>query len=201
MVAATVPAVYAAGLLELADAQGVRSTVVTDCATLATALRAHPALIAIADSPRLSRAQAKALLRACFIGRVRVEVLHLLLLLVDRNRLRDAQAILAEVQRRDDADAGRLPVIVTTVVPVDPDIRQRIEKAIAHRRGANAHVSYALDKDLLAGLKVQIGAERVLDGTSARHLREIRQRILATPISASWATSGDSTDHPQGASA
>ena len=186
MVAASVPAVYAAGLLDLADAHGIRATVVEDCAALAGALRARPELIAVADSPRLTRAQAKSLLRGSFLGRVRGEVLNLLLLLVDRNRLRDARAILAEVQRRADADSGRIPVTVTSAVPLDAEARGRIQAAVQRQRGANAPITYAVDGELLAGLKVQVGPERVLDGSAARQLKELRQRIRSAPIAASW---------------
>src|SRR5580704_10218256 len=97
MGAATVAGVYAEALLALSDERGKRTAVVESCRALIDALDAQA--IAQLDDPRLGKARALEALKAALAGKLEAEVLDLLLLLVERNRLADAPLIMGEAVR------------------------------------------------------------------------------------------------------
>jgi len=196
MTAATVEAVYAAALLGLAPDAAAADAIAADCHTLAASLRQVPQLLALADSPRLSRAEAKALLARCFADRLRPELVNLLHLLVDRNRLGDLLAILAEVRRQADATAGRLTVAVTSAVPLPQTQQAELETTLRRQHGEALRFAYQVEEDLITGLRLRL-ADTVVDSSARRHLTEMKRRILQAPLAAVW----EDADHTTGDSA
>ncbi|MHC5067793.1 MAG: ATP synthase F1 subunit delta [Planctomycetota bacterium] len=193
MAAATVPAVYASALLELADERSKRPAVVEDCATLAEALADEAAFRALL-APSLSRVQAKGLLDACFKGRVEQETLDLLKLLIDRGRFDEVRSILAEVEAISAADAGRVPVTVTSAVELPQTQRMAVQAALAKRLGDAVQPDYQVDPALRGGLVLSVG-DRVIDTSVSRHLATMKQMIIDIPVSTSelWAEEGASS--------
>jgi len=182
---ATVPAVYAAALLELASDAGTRDEVVSDAAAVAEVLADHHELSAALASPEITREQGKEMLRAIFADRLSKPVLDLLLLAVDRDRVEDLPAILEEVGRLAAEQDGRQEVVVTTAVELDPGNRQRLEDLVRKRRGANVQITYSVDPAIIGGIRIQ-GAERVVDFTARRHLVEMKRTMLLAPVAAVW---------------
>lgn len=177
---ATVPGVYAQALLDVAAERGVRAAVVESCRALGGAL--DPAALAALDDPRVGKKRAKEALRAALAGQPR-EVLDAILLLVDRNRLADAPAILREAVARADAADGIVRVRVATARPLSDDLRQRLSAAV----GGKAEVREVVDTALLGGATVRVG-DRLVDASVKRQLREMHNRMINAPLSdALWA--------------
>lgn len=185
MSAANVPAVYASALLELATENGRRQETVADAVAVAEVFAANPELAAGLVSPELSRDQGKALLREVFGGKIGPEVLDLLLLLVDRDRVEDLGSILGELGRIAAEEDGRHQVVITTAVEIDAANRSRLDELIRRRRGPNAIISYTVDPAIIGGLRIQ-GPERVVDFTARRHLSEMKRTMLLAPVAAAW---------------
>jgi len=177
---ATVPGVYAQGLLEVAAERGVQPAVVESCRGLAAAL-ATEALAAL-DDPRVGKSRAKEALAAALAGEPR-EVVDLLRLLVDRNRLAEAPAILAEAVRRAEAAAGVVRVKVVAARPLPADLSARLAAAV----GGKAEVIVKVDPALIGGATVRVG-DRLVDASVKRQLREMHNRMINAPLSdALWA--------------
>jgi F-type H+-transporting ATPase subunit delta len=181
MAAATVAAVYAQALLEVADDRGNRAAVVRDCRELPDVLT--PDLVAKLDDPRLGKRQAKELLGATLGRSVETDVLNLLNLLVDRNRLADAVAIAREAVRQAEAAVGLLRVDVATAVPLDDAAVRKLAENLGRALGGTAQVSRVVDPDLIGGLTLRVG-DNFIDGSVKRHLIEMRRRMLDAPVSA-----------------
>jgi F-type H+-transporting ATPase subunit delta len=179
--AATVPAVYAGALLELAEERGKRESVVADIQGLLETLDANPALIAAVDGADLGRDQAKALLGSVFADKVEPEVLDFLRLLVDRARFGAVGSILAEVLKQAADAAGRVDVSITTAVELEPSAKASLEGRIRTVLGAGAAFTYAVEPELLGGLRLRYGDIQV-DATVRRRLSDLRQTILDAPI-------------------
>ncbi len=186
MAAGTVAGVYAQALLELSDERGKRAGVVESCRGLAGTSERDTALtqglIAQLDDPRLGKDKAKAALKASLAGKVEPEVSDLLLLLVDRNRLGDAQAILREVVRIADAQAGTVRVDVVTAQPLSAGASTRLADGLKRTLGPGAFVSASVDAKLIGGMTVRVG-DVYVDGSVKRQLAEMKAKILEAPIS------------------
>jgi len=179
MSAGTVAAVYATALLELADERGKRPAVVEDCRRLSVALEA--ALIARLDDPKLGKSQAKSVLAASLGSQVEPEVLDLLHLLVDRNRLTDARSIVATAVELAEAQAGLVRVQVTTAVPLSSAAADSLAQALRRALGPGVALSTTVDDSLIGGMTLRV-ADRFVDGSVRRRLHELKQRILEAPL-------------------
>jgi F-type H+-transporting ATPase subunit delta len=184
MAAATVAGVYAAALLELATERGAVEAVVADCRQLAGGLSAD-SLMAL-DDPRIGKARAKGVLAQTAEGAHEL-VLRMLLLLVDRNRLADAPAILAEVVRQAETTAGVLHVVVTTASAVGSDVHSKILERIRSHHGARAEVEERVDPALIGGFTARIG-DTYLDASVRRRLDDLTDRMnQVAPAPSLWA--------------
>lgn len=175
----TVAGVYAAALLELARERGSQQQVVDSCARIAAELPRSELLRL--DDPRLSRSQAKAVLRQILEGQP-MEVVRLFELLVDRNRLADAHAILEEVDDQHDAAQGITEVRVTTATPLSPASEQRLLICLRSRIGPNCEVFTAVEPALIGGITVRV-QDFHIDGSVRRRLDEMKAMILNAPLS------------------
>ncbi len=180
MTAATVAGVYAQALLELADERGKRTGVVESCREAADAL--NTALISQLDDPRLGKAKAKDALRAALSGKMEQEVIDLLLLLIDRNRLPDAPAILSEAVRGAEAAVGLLHVHVVTAHPLNQCQRDLLISRLKQDLGPGVIIHATVDRTLIAGLTLRFG-DTMIDASSRRMLAEMKQTILDAPVS------------------
>lgn len=172
---ATVPGVYAAALLAVARDQGLRDQVVAAARELAPALAAGA--LAALDDPRLGRARAKQAVAGVLAARPK-PVVDLVLLLVDRNRLGDAGAILAETVRQAEAEDGIVEVRIATALPLSEANAARVRTAT----GANTRLIAVVDPALIGGATIRVG-DRLVDASVRRHLREMHVRMLNAPLS------------------
>jgi F-type H+-transporting ATPase subunit delta len=179
MSAATVPGVYASALLAVARERGVVDAVVEASRELAPALT--PALLRGLDNPRVGKVKAKQALNESLSAAPR-EVRELLLLLVDRNRLADAPAILAEVTKQHERDVGVVHVKLTTAVVIDNALRDRLVDRIKNNQGARAVLDQTVDGSLIGGFTARIG-DNYLDASVKRSLADLRKSIEAVPLS------------------
>ncbi len=180
MARGTVAGVYAEALLALADEKNCRETVLASCRLLVESLT--PELVAALDDPRLGRHKAKAALKGAFAARQADPlVLDLLQLLIDRNRLPDAQAILNEALRQADDAAHLVHVKVTTAAQVSPQALERLRAALDRDIDGRVELDVRLDPELLGGLTIRAG-DRFLDGSARRRLRDMKSIILSAPV-------------------
>jgi F-type H+-transporting ATPase subunit delta len=185
MAAGTVAGVYAQALLELADERGKRAQVVESCRGLiddrgASALTTG--LIAQLDDPRLGKDRAKQAIKAALAGKVDPEVVDLLQLLVDRNRLGDAPAIIREIVAAADAQAGIVRVDVVTAEPLSGSASSRLDAGLKRVLGSGAVVNATVNAQLIGGLTVRVG-DVYVDGSVRRKLADMKALILDVPAS------------------
>ncbi len=180
MARGTVAGVYAEALLALADEQNRREPVLASCRLLVESLTTE--LVAALDDPRLGRSKAKAALKGAFAERQADPlVLDLLQLLIDRNRLPDAKAILSEALRQADDAAHIVRVQVASAAPISPAVHERLRAALDRNIDGRVELDFRLDPELLGGLTVRAG-DRFLDGSARRQLREMKSIILSAPV-------------------
>ena len=179
MGAATVAGVYAEALLALSDERGTRTAVVESCRLLIDALDAEA--IGQLDDPRLGKAHALQALTAALKGKLEAEVLDLLLLLVERNRLADAPQIAGEAVRIAEAEVGLVRIQVTTAAPLDGPGSEALGASLRRIFGPGTLIATSCDPDLIGGVTVRNG-DLLVDGSVRRQLDEIENRILSIPL-------------------
>lgn len=184
MASATIPGVYAAALLAVAHERGAIAAVIASCHKLVDALT--PEVLRPLDNPLVGKQSAKQVLSGAVAGEPK-EIHDLLLLLVDRNRLESAGEILRETIRQYEAEAGIVHVKVRVASEVGPEFKAQFINRIRGQRGPGAQLEVTVDPNLIGGFTSRIGDEYV-DASLRRQLAEMRQAMLATPVTDSlWA--------------
>lgn len=181
MSSASVAAVYAQALLELADERGARAAVVEDCRQLAAALHEQPRLLRELDDPKVAREQAKAVIAQAFAGKLRQETLDLLRLLVDRGRLGEVRAIARAVVDRAERAASVVHVTATTAEPMGAGVEGRLVAGLRTALGPGAVLHARVDPTLIGGLTLRID-DTLVDGSVRRQLAEMKNLILESPV-------------------
>lgn len=180
MSSATIPSIYASGLLDLADELGKRSSILEDCRTLLAGIVANPELPELLDAPGKSDSFSRDLIARCCAGRVEAETLKFLMVIADRGRVRDLRAILQAVVQEGEKRNGIVEVLVDSAVDLDQANRERLEAILRRRYGPAVRPIYRINPDLLASLTIRQGDELV-DTTAAYHLERMRRLILGVP--------------------
>lgn len=178
MAAGTVAGVYATALLEVARERGSYEAVVAGCRALAADFPAKA--LAELDDPRVGKARAKDCLRT-LLGDQPKELVDFFQLLVDRDRLRDAFAIVDLVDDLDDEAKGVTEVYMTVAAPLGERARERLEQSLRQRYGDKFELITSIDPALVAGFTLRV-QDRFVDGSSRRKFNEMRAAMLAAPL-------------------
>jgi F-type H+-transporting ATPase subunit delta len=107
------------------------------------------------------------------------EATNLAKLLIESNRVRDIDGIVAEFDRLVDEAAGRVRATVTAAIELDAHDRDRIARELSTRLNKEVKVQVTVDPRILGGLKIQYG-DHVVDGTVATKLQQLRRRLVAS---------------------
>ena len=138
-------------------------------------------LIGRLDDPRLGKPQAEAALVAAAAD-APPAVVNLLRLCVQKNRLPDLRAILAEAVRRAEEHLGRIHVTVISSAPLPPTADARITDEVRRILGPNAVIDRGTDPALIGGLTVRVG-DLFVDASVKRRIAEMRAHMLTAPVS------------------
>jgi len=179
MAAGTIAGVYATALLEVATERGTYEAVVASCRALADAWPVET--MRELDDPRVGRARAKEALRAVLANQPS-EVVDLLQLLVDRNRLPDALAILDMVENLDDQAKNVVEVIITAATPLSDTSRAALANQLKRQVSKTCELFEVVDPALIGGYTIRMG-DFYVDASVRRRLNEMRSQILAIPAS------------------
>ncbi len=181
MAAGTVAGVYAQALLALAEEHGSTMQVIEDCREALDGL--SPALLSQLDDPRLGKLKAKEVVRGAFTGKLSKEVVDLLQLLIDKNRLADAPAIFAEAIRNAEASVGLVRVQAVTAHPITASELTLLTDRLKQTIGPGVMVQTSTDPRLISGMTLRFG-DTMLDASARRLLGDMKQTILSAPVGA-----------------
>jgi F-type H+-transporting ATPase subunit delta len=120
-----------------------------------------------------ARRDAKALFNSCRVNGV-----------LDENRVRQAMksvvsgkprgyvATLSHFQRLVKLDIERRRATVESAAPLPEEVATTVKAELAWRYGQDLNVSFAVNKDLIGGLRVKVGSD-VYDGSVRARLNEL----------------------------
>lgn len=120
----------------------------------------------------------KDLLRSAFAGRMQDEVLGLLLLLLDKGRIKYLQGIYEEFVRLAEEKQNILSMDIMAAAPLEDrqieGIREKFRKLY---KASSVKASVIIDKSLVGGVRVRIG-DKLMDGSIKGRLKELQEILL-----------------------
>lgn len=167
---------YAAGLLELARAEGVVTRVGDELYRIARALETSSDLRLTLGDPRLPLERKQGIATDLLGGRVLPLTLNLVNLVVAGGRSRDLPAIADELAALAAAERDRAIAEVRTAFELDEETVQRLAAALSRATGKQVEVKTVIDPSLLGGVVARVG-DTVIDGSLRHRLEGLRQAL------------------------
>lgn len=171
---------YARALAEAVEAEGgnaLLQDVGSVLGAIAGAWDADGTLRSYFLSTEVPSAQKHASMDALVEGRFPKLLANFLRLLLQRGRLGLLLEIHAAYSGILDEKLGRVPVTITTAVPVPESDFRAWKDAIRGSIGGDAVVQHVVKPEIIAGAVIRVG-DRIMDGSARRRLSELHTRII-----------------------
>ncbi len=168
---------YATALLDTAEPEGLAETVAGDLAVVAQAVGQVPELEVFWLTPLIPVDVRVERIVAALDGRVCGLTLDFLRVLIRNGRgglvalVGERYALLRDVR------GGKVPVTVTTAVPLDEATKEQVASALREALDAEPVMRVEVDPDVLGGVTVRIG-DRVMDASLAGALARLRAELI-----------------------
>jgi len=171
---------YAHATFDVASRHDRLDAVGRDLAAIAALVAAHPELRHVFATPiippKKKRALVDALLAAA--GEMTGEVKRLLMMLADRDRLMIVGEIAEAYAGRRMAAARSVNAEIRTATPLDEAQKATLGRVLSAATGRTVTVSNQVDPEVVGGAVARVGG-LVFDGSVARQIQRLRQRLLA----------------------
>jgi F-type H+-transporting ATPase subunit delta len=169
---------YAEALVNAAENLGNVDATLDEMTEIQEAiLKKYPRFAALLASARVSIAHKDRILVDLFKGRTSDLVLRFLRVLNRHGRLALFDIVRRESRVLWDRRNRRIPVRVSSAVPLDEARVQSIRDSIASLTGATPILHVSTDPVLIGGLVVQIG-DHVYDASVKNRLAQLRKRLI-----------------------
>jgi len=166
---------YAQAAFQLAKAAGQFDTWQRDLGALAT-LVSDEQTVQLLTSPKLSldsRTQAVSKV----VPGISALAVNLTQVLMAKGRVRLLPEIATEYQLLLDAQRGIQHATVVSAVPLQPELRERLSRALSERVGKTVVLDSAVDPAITGGLIVRVGDE-IIDGSTRSRLEGMRRLLV-----------------------
>jgi F-type H+-transporting ATPase subunit delta len=168
---------YASALFDLASEAGTVSAVENDLETLAAALRESPELRALIRNPEVSREALGRVVAGLGESLSLAELTRNFLgVLAQNRRAGELPATIRAFQSIAAAQRGEVNAEVATAHPLSDEQLATLEHKLRAREGRTIKLKTRVDPDLLGGLVVTIGSQRI-DGSIRTRLNSLAQAM------------------------
>ncbi len=168
--------IYARAMLTVAAERGEEMEFGQELAAVGDALAQVPDFAAFANSPLVEGADRRNALEKVFRGKVSDLLADSLAVVESKGRLAALPAIVAAYREEMRARSGVIDAEVVSAVPISDGLREALTRAIGKRTGKQVQVSTSLDPDILGGLVVRTGDEKI-DTSVATRLDRLSDRL------------------------
>ncbi len=168
--------VYARSLFDLAAAGNAVDGVAGEFGDLIELIDAQPDVATFMTSEAIDVDRRAETLEKLFRGQLGDLLLNTLLVINGKGRLSLIREIHAAFVRLREEQQNRVDATVTTATALNDEQRQRVIDSIGQRTGKQVTLYEQVDPEILGGLVVQVGDER-LDGSVASQLGRIEQLL------------------------
>jgi len=177
----TIARPFAAALFELADQEGQLEEWGAALESVTRLLDEEEDIRRFLETPQVDPGEKKKALREALEGRVPTQVLHFLLMVVDRRRQRFLGAMAEEYRRLLDERMGRAHVEVTVARELDDAEVEELRGKLSGILGKEAVPHVQVRPELMGGIVFK-SEDMIYDGSIRRRLERMKQRLLAADV-------------------
>jgi F-type H+-transporting ATPase subunit delta len=168
---------YAEALFAVAEAEGELDAVEAQLYAFARMLEQQASFREALTDPALPVENKRGLIRDAIGERINPIALNLLTFLVEQGRARDMGPIVDTLAQVAAERRQRALAEVRSAVPLAPNQRERLAKALSDATGRQIELRVVVDPSVIGGVVARVGDE-VFDGSVRSRLDEAKQRLL-----------------------
>ncbi|OZM56796.1 F0F1 ATP synthase subunit delta [Lottiidibacillus patelloidae] len=169
---------YAVALFELATEKGKLDQLEQELRAFKDVYSQNKNFQQFLKYPKISVAKKKELLKEAF-GELSAEALNTLYVIVDRNREEIIIDMIEEFFALANEKRGIAEATIYSVKELSADEEKALSEVFAKRVGKQTlNITNVIDKELIGGIKVQIG-NRIFDGSVSNKLKKIQRQLVS----------------------
>lgn len=169
---------YAAGILEMARAEGVLERVEGELYELGRQIESSPDLRATLTDPQLPLERKRAVVSDLLGGRTASLTVGLVEFLLGQDLASELGAIASSLAEQAAASRSRQLAEIRSAIPLEQDTIDRLAAALGRATGANVEVRTVVDPTVVGGIVARVG-DTVIDGSVASKLESLRNVLQA----------------------
>jgi F-type H+-transporting ATPase subunit delta len=169
---------YAAGILEIARAEGVLERVESELYELGRQIEGSPELRSALTDPQIPFDRKRAIVSDLLEGRASPLTASLVEFLIGRDLGGDLGELATELARQSAAARNRQLAEIRSAIPLDPQTVDRLAAALSRATGTQVEVRTVVDPSIVGGIVARVG-DTVIDGSVASKLESLRNVLLA----------------------
>lgn len=168
---------YALALYEVAEEKGTVDKNLKDLRDIVKLIQDNGEFVQVVKHPEISTSKKKALFTEIFKGKIDDELLHFLLVLINKDRISGLEQILVEIEKIHLEKNNKAIVIVKTVVPLLETEKQELTKKLKKKYNKTIILQEELEPELIGGVYIRVGND-VIDGSIKNKLAEMNKLML-----------------------
>lgn len=167
---------YAKAFFELTRGNGLQDRVFNELRALRQSYISEPAVAEFLTSPMITPTQKTEAMKSALSGKITNEVLNLLTLLADKNRLQVLPDIVNEYEAIVDESHGVTRGHVKSAAPLATEERKKIEETVTRVTKKKVILNFEEDAALLGGMVAQVGGW-TFDDSLKSHLTRLNEEL------------------------
>jgi F-type H+-transporting ATPase subunit delta len=167
--------VYSESLFDVAKEHGKLDRIRDELAEFTSALEQNRELSVFFFSPYFSTEEKEAGLKRAIVDADPTFV-NFLELLIENHRMPVIFRARRQFDTLYDREHKRLPVEVTSAVPLDEKVVRTLEQRVREQTGQNVQLESKVDPDILGGIVLQVG-NSILDASIRHRLDQLRREV------------------------
>ena len=161
---------YSDALSEVAKSKNELDNVKNDLQTVCEAMDSVAELANFLAHPVIPLAEKKEMVKSVFEGKINNDVLNLIFILLEKNKINLLGAILYCFEESMDEANNILKVGVVSAVEVDEDLKQRLKEKLQK----SVKFEFDINPEIIAGLVLKI-QDKTIDGSMAAKLEGFKK--------------------------
>ena len=170
---------YAAGVYEIARAEGSLERVEAELGEIARSLETSPELRSTLTDPQLPLERKRAVVADMLGGRASSLTVGLVEFLLGRDMATDLPPLVAALADHAAASRQQRVAEIRSAIPLDDATVTRITQALSRATGTSVEARVVVDPSVVGGIVARVG-DTVIDGSVASKLESLRQALQSS---------------------
>ena len=167
---------YSEALTEVAKNKNELDTVWTDLQTVEESITSVKEMANFLSHPVIPVFEKKDMVKSVFEGKINNDVLNLLYILLEKNKINLLSTILYCFEESMDEAKNLLKVGVVSAVEIDEDLKHKLQEKLESKLNKSVKFDFETKPEIIAGVVLKI-QDKVIDGSMAAKLEGFKKAL------------------------